>query len=104
MELMDVVRPLCEFCRNRASDGTLRCRAFPDGIPEDIITQDADHRAPYTGDGGIMFETDGTSAKDIAEMFGPVRTAGRVSSVKSRVSLLRVLRRQPSSTPDDPAP
>jgi hypothetical protein len=66
---VSIVRPLCEFCQNRFSDGTLRCRAFPDGIPEPIITQEADHRLPYAGDNGIRFETDGTSEDEIERMF-----------------------------------
>ncbi len=32
------------------------CRAFPDGVPEDIYPNGFDHRLPYPGDKGIRFE------------------------------------------------
>jgi len=32
------------------------CKAFPDGIPEEILHHQADHTGPYPGDNGIWFE------------------------------------------------
>jgi hypothetical protein len=32
------------------------CDAFPNGIPDEIIYGDIDHKSPYTGDHGIVFE------------------------------------------------
>jgi len=36
--------------------GIHSCRAFPKGIPFLIKGSDADHRLPFEGDGGIMYE------------------------------------------------
>ncbi len=33
-----------------------KCKAFPDGIPEEIFTCQHDHREPYPGDNGVRFE------------------------------------------------
>jgi len=45
----------CVWCRHRLADGQ-RCRAYPDGIPESIIRNRHDHRKPFSGDSGILFE------------------------------------------------
>jgi hypothetical protein len=45
----------CVWCRHRMDDGQ-RCRAFPAGIPEAILTNQYDHRRPYDGDHGVRFE------------------------------------------------
>ena len=53
---------MCGYCRHKhddEGDGNKTCEAFPDGIPDEIIRVGYDHREPYDGDGGIMFELDG---------------------------------------------
>jgi len=32
------------------------CKAYPDGIPEEILTGEHDHTTPYKGDNGNQFE------------------------------------------------
>lgn len=50
--------PMCVHCQ-RFEEGMrgvpFRCEAYPDGIPEAIISQGADHRNPQPGDHGIRF-------------------------------------------------
>jgi hypothetical protein len=45
----------CIDCRHKHRTGPT-CEAFPDGIPQAILTNDHDHREPYQGDGGVLFE------------------------------------------------
>ena len=51
----------CPFCKHYR--GALRCAAFPDGIPVDVLRGLTDHRDPVDGDGGIRFE-EGTPTLD----------------------------------------
>lgn len=51
----------CGRCKHlisgqRAPDGSRCCKAFPDGIPDEIDIKKFDHRKPYPGDNGIQFE------------------------------------------------
>lgn len=43
----------CRACARFRSDGT--CKAYPDGIPGDMLFFGEDHRAPRSGDHGVQF-------------------------------------------------
>ena len=51
--LLDVRRIACITCVHRQSDST--CLAFPDGIPDEILEGEHDHRTPFRGDHGIVY-------------------------------------------------
>lgn len=44
----------CDNCKHYLSE--LRCLAFPDGIPDDILSGEFDHTQPHEGDNGIQYE------------------------------------------------
>ena len=45
----------CSICKNYLKDS--KCKAFIDGIPEDIINAEKDHNKPIKGQGNnIIFE------------------------------------------------
>jgi len=50
----------CHKCKHlneeTNDDGEETCKAFPAGIPDDIIIGDTLHRVPVDGDNGITFE------------------------------------------------
>lgn len=46
----------CYTCRHYS--GSQSCRAFPGGIPEEIMSGRHDHRTPYDGDHDILWEQD----------------------------------------------
>ncbi len=49
--------PICFTCKNmRVQKGNWHCLAFPNGIPEKILTMEHDHHFPYKGDNGIQYE------------------------------------------------
>ena len=50
----DVVFSQCVYCENLRPYKT--CLAYQEGIPQEIINNDVDHRQPYKGDNGIQFK------------------------------------------------
>jgi hypothetical protein len=52
--------PQCINCSHfdLESIEAMRCRAFPGGIPEDILRNSCDHREPYPGDNGFRYKAD----------------------------------------------
>lgn len=55
--------PQCLYCARFQSplDGAPEqtCTAFPDGIPDDIWSNEVDHRQPHEGDHGLRWKPDG---------------------------------------------
>lgn len=49
--------PICPGCvrYHQPTAGLLKCDAFPLGIPDPILRNEADHRQPFEGDHGILF-------------------------------------------------
>lgn len=50
-----VGRPQCNDCQWFNPRG-LNCKAFPDRIPERIISNQHDHNLAYKGDNGVRFK------------------------------------------------
>jgi len=55
LSMTTVPTPYCLGCAHVSQHDNI-CRAFPDGIPEGIWDNQIDHRMPYPGDHGILFE------------------------------------------------
>lgn len=51
------IQPMCTACAHldRTAESQT-CAAFPEGIPEEIWTNQHDHHTPYPGDQGVRFE------------------------------------------------
>ena len=46
--------PLCFSCAHFNEDGT--CKAYPDGIPIELLFGEVNHIQPYEGDNGIQYK------------------------------------------------
>lgn len=46
----------CATCAHK-KEGDI-CEAYPDGIPQEILTNEVDHKKPYFGDHGIQYTHD----------------------------------------------
>lgn len=64
---MSGIGSICFACEHRL--GTT-CKAFPQGIPDQILYGAFDHREPYPGDNGIRFKlAKGPAAKAALEAY-----------------------------------
>ena len=72
--ITDPVMPICVFCKHLLDEGeSMKCRAFPSGIPNLIIESVQDHRFRVEGDNGIIFDPTGDEGIELAaEYFGAV--------------------------------
>jgi len=52
---ISVNKGICNRCQHRGHD-PMTCKAFPTGIPEEILRGDFDHHKPFEGDKDIQFE------------------------------------------------
>ena len=52
--------PQCIDCihlvESSIKEGHLKCKAFPNGVPETIQTNEYNHRKAYNGDHGLQYE------------------------------------------------
>jgi hypothetical protein len=51
----DLQLSACSYCENKLPGGAV-CKAFSDGIPDEILLMGNDHMEPIEGDNGIQFE------------------------------------------------
>jgi hypothetical protein len=52
-----MIKPtFCMWCKHFQSGIVPKCKAFPNGIPRPIFTNDASHLKPYKNDNGVQFE------------------------------------------------
>ena len=51
---MTTPRVMCPYCKHYTENQT--CKAFPDGIADDIFMGFVQHDRPVDGDHGIQFE------------------------------------------------
>lgn len=48
-------RPRCTNCEHFRHARGMACRAFPEGIPQQIMSGEVSHLEPVPGDGGIQY-------------------------------------------------
>ena len=76
-----VTIPWCMYCKHVGEERKTRangepylpCAAFPDGIPDEILSDRIKHDRPYPGDHGIQFE-DAVPTPHLLKTRRPART------------------------------
>lgn len=54
--MLDVIVQ-CDKCKHLSFDYIYpTCKAFPDGIPNELFSEEISHTKPYKNDNGIQFE------------------------------------------------
>ena len=48
--------PQCRYCQHLLPGESVKCKAFPKGIPGDILMNRLDHREKVEGDRGYQFK------------------------------------------------
>jgi hypothetical protein len=63
--------PICYRCKWFDGSDVWTCKAYPEGIPDEIIFSGVDHRKPYKGDYGTYFEPSDPEdyEKNVKELF-----------------------------------
>lgn len=69
IDFRDGMATQCFFCKHIRPKKT--CKAFPEGIPEEIYNNLFIHKIHYDGDHGILFEPDKAEYDNI--VFKPLR-------------------------------
>ena len=71
----------CSFCKHNGSDWN--CTAFPEEIPDEILSNEFDHRLPHPGDNGVRFEPN--DAEDARLMVQVMATVPGVVALQNRL-------------------
>jgi len=54
---MQYEAPICLDCKHYYKGALgFSCKAYPEGIPKEIMTSEIDHKKPYKNDNGIQLE------------------------------------------------
>jgi hypothetical protein len=48
----------CDLCKHLKSEKNWNCKAYPNGIPVEILNGSVNHYEHYIGDNGYLFEID----------------------------------------------
>ncbi len=51
-----MITPQCFDCKRLFKREGMTCEAFPDDIPDEILLNEHDHKTPFPGDNGLLFE------------------------------------------------